>query len=345
MRAVLLTGEQQTSVVEFDEPTLLPGALIVEVLRCGVGGSDVESFLTGRLPAPAWFGHEWTGRVVAVADDVSGHFEGERVLGAAPPPCGGCRPCRSGLGSHCTVVLDMIVGADPLASNHGAFAERIRVDARRVHRVPEGIDEDVAALAEPAAVATHAVARASVAMGDIVVVVGAGTIGLLVAEIARLSGAAAVLAIDPHQGRRELACDLGADAALAPGTDVSRWLADKGHGLGADVAFDCAAGATSLVTASASIRRGGTVVAVGVRQSKNVMTAPDLLEREADLRAALGYQVADVQRALDLMVDDRLKVGPIIDPEPVTLSGLDGVLRELAAGGRDRRKRLVFPAL
>ena len=348
MRASLLVGVRRVELTEVDEPQLRPGSVVVEIDRCGVSGSDVEAYVSGLLPAGAWFGHEWVGRVVAVGPEVVEHFEGERVIGAAPPACGACRPCRAGLGDHCALVVDMIVGVDGLASPHGAFAERIRVDARRAHRLPEGIDDVDAAIAEPAAVAVHAIARATVALGDVIVVIGAGTIGLLVAELSRLSGASAVVAIDADPYQRELSCDLGADAAFSDGSGAAKWLSARGHGLGADIAFDCSGSPTSLATAVDVVRRGGTVVAVGVRSTTGSPRSTVLLEREADLRAAVGYTATDVRRALSLMADDRLRVVNLYEPEPIGLGDLDAALHELSgetlgSGIGRRRKLLVAP--
>ncbi len=343
MRAVLLRGPEQIELADIEEPELVEGSVIVAIDRCGIGGSDVEAFLDGKLPAGAWFGHEWVGQVVEVGAGLPDRFVGEVVVGAVPPPCGQCRPCRAGYGSHCRLVLEMIVGADPLASKHGAFAEAIRVDARRVQRLPEGIDVNDAALSEPAAVAVHAVERSGVGLGDVVVVIGAGTIGLLVAELSRLAGAAQVGAVDPEPARRELVCDLGSDAAFAPGEGIGRWLSQTGHGLGADVVFDCSGSDEALGSAVREVRRGGTVVAVGVSSRKSPSPSAKLIEREVTLRASLGYTIADVQRALALMADDRLRVSRIYQSETVGLGEVGSVIERLAASGRAELKSLVQP--
>jgi (R,R)-butanediol dehydrogenase/meso-butanediol dehydrogenase/diacetyl reductase len=345
MRVVVLQGPSNVQLVEIDEPELLPGSVIVEIDWCGVSGSDLDAFLLGTVPAPAWFGHEWSGRVVQIGPGVLDHFIGERVIGAAPPPCGKCRTCVAGLGQYCDLVVDMIVGADELASNHGSFAERIRVDARRLHRVPEAVDGTDAALAEPAAVAAHAITRAAVQLGDLVAVVGVGSIGLLSAELARLSGAGAVVVVDENQSRRELACDLGADAAFGPGPDAARWLADRSHGLGADVVLDCAGSADSLATSTLLVRRGGTVVAVGVRAVGDDLVATGLVERQIDLRASLGYGLVDTRRIFDLLADDRLRVGPLRETEPIGLGELGTFLTGYANGKPVVRKPIVAPAL
>lgn len=322
MKAGVIRGKGIVHIDDVPEPVLRDGSVIVAIDRCAIGGSDVLAVHTGELPAPAWFGHSWSGRIVEVGNGVDGHFEGERVVGAAPPPCGHCAHCRAGHPENCDLVLEMIVGTDALASNHGAFAERIRVDHRRVRRAPDGIDDNEAALAEPAAVAAHALARSGMVLGDLVVVVGAGTIGLLVAELARLAGASRVVAIDPSPSRRELACDLGSDAAFAGTDDVADWLERRGHGLGADVVFDCVGGDRTIADAVELARHGATVVAVGVNSSASPALPADLVKHEITIRASLGYTTADVHRVLELLAEDRLRVGSLIDPDIRSLDRL-----------------------
>jgi len=343
VRAAVLRGPGEVQIVDVAEPTLRPGSLIVAIDRCAIGGSDVLAKSTGTVPAPAWFGHAWSGRVLEVGPGVRDHFPGERVVGAAPPPCGRCPHCVAGFAENCDLVLEMIVGIDDLASSHGAFAERIRVDHRRVRRTPDGLDDNDAALAEPAAVATHAISRSGIGVGDIVVVVGAGTIGLLVAELVRIAGASRVVAIDRVESRRELACDLGSDAAFGSTSDVVGWLENHGHGLGADVVFDCVGADGVLDDAVELARHGGTVVAVGVNSSASRAAPADLVKNELTIRASLGYTTADVQRALDLLAEDRLRVGLLVDPQVRSLDQLDAALDAMAESSG--RAILVDPSL
>lgn len=342
VRAALLIGPQQIDVVDVAEPPLLSGSVLVAIQRCGVGGSDLEAWRTGDLPSPAWFGHEWSGRIIAVGEGVVDRFEGERVVGATAPPCGLCPPCRAGFGPRCRLSLAMIVGTDPLASTHGAFAEVIRVDARRVHRVPEGISDDDAALTEPAAVAAHAVARSGQRLGDLVTVIGAGTIGLLVAELARLTGAARVVAVDRSSDRGELACSLGADAAFVPGPGVTHWLGAQGHGLGADVVYVCTADPLATAEAVHAVRPGGTVVLVGAGSEPVAVSPRELVAREVTLRASLGYGVADVHRALELMADDRVMLDAMWD-RVVGFGDIAEVVARQSAGPSSGRKMLFAP--
>ncbi len=330
MRAARIVSPGEVIIENRERPALLAGSVLVEVVRCGVGGSDLAAYRTASLPSPAWFGHEWVGRVVAIGDEVEGRFEGERVIGAVPPNCGNCRSCHAGIPSVCDRSLSLILGTDALASDHGAFAEVIRVDASRLYRVHEGVDDADAALAEPASVAAHAVRRADQSLGDVVAVVGVGTIGILTAELARLAGASRVVAVDVEAGRRELACSLGADAAFMPGRQLLGWLEEQGHGLGADVVFDCAGTSASLATAVDLVRRGGTIVIVGRAGEPAVFDVQPLMAKEATVTASLGYGIADVHRAMELMAYDRFRVEALHDTV-IGLGELAEMMRRLAA--------------
>lgn len=342
VRAAMLIGPRRIDIAEIDEPELVPGSCIVAVERCGIGGPDLVAWSTGELPAPAWFGHEWSGRVVAVGADTGERFVGERVVGAVPPPCGRCTPCRAGVDTTCRLVLSMILGTDELADSHGAFAERIRVDARRIHRLPEGVDFADGALAEPGAVAAHAVRRARPSLGDIVVVVGAGTVGLLVAELARLSGAGRLAVLEREGERRERACRLGADAAFGAHEDLTHWLASQGHGLGADVVFECAGGQDAVDAGTQAVRTGGTMVLVGTAPDGALLHASTLVGREVTVTASLGYTVVDVHRALHLMADDRFHVGELHGP-PIGFGELAGTFEGLSSRPGPKPKVLFAP--
>lgn len=338
----MLTGPRRIEVVDLPEPELPAGSCLVAVERCGIGGPDLVAWSTGELPAPAWFGHEWAGRIVAVGARCGERFVGERVVGAVPPPCGRCTPCRAGIDTTCRLVLSMILGTDDLADGHGAFADRIRVDARRVHRLPEGVDFADGALAEPGAVAAHALRRAGVALGDIVVVVGAGAVGLLVAELARLSGAGRIAVLERNGDRRELVCRLGADAAFSSAQDLMRWLTAQGHGLGADVVFECAGGQDAVDAGTDAVRTGGTMVLVGTAPDGAKVRASTLVAREVTVRASLGYTVADVHRALHLMADDRFRVSEL-HGRPIGFAGLTATFESLSQQPGPKPKVLFEP--
>ncbi|MBT8241705.1 MAG: zinc-binding dehydrogenase, partial [Acidimicrobiia bacterium] len=322
MRFARLTAPRQLEIVSAPDPSPRPGQVVVEILACGVGGSDRQAWETGFASTPSWFGHEWTGRVVAIGDGVTGRFEGQRVVAGVSPPCGWCLPCSVGRAANCRSVLEQIVGLDELSADHGGFATLTVADARRVVPVDEAISFPDAALIEPAAVAAHAVRHSRMTFGDVVVVVGGGTVGLLTSEVARIAGAAHVVSVDPSITRNELACDLGVDAAFtAVDESLRHWIDDHTAGIGADVVFACVDTAEALAAGLSLVCSGGMIVGVGVGDRIDNLSVTSLLAREADFKVSLGYSADDIRRVQSLMRQDRLRVRPLL--QPGTRSALD----------------------
>jgi (R,R)-butanediol dehydrogenase/meso-butanediol dehydrogenase/diacetyl reductase len=204
-------------------------------------------------------------------------------------------------------------------------------DARRVVAVDDAISFPDAALIEPASVAAHAVRRSGMTFGDVVVVIGGGTVGLLTSEIARIGGAALIASVDTSVVRNELACDLGVDAAFTSADDSLRhWIDEYTGGLGADVVFICVDTADALSSGLSLVCSGGSIVAVGVGDRIDNLSITSLLAREADFRVSLGYTADDIGRVQALMRQDRLRVRPL--RQQGTASSLDDLESILEAG-------------
>lgn len=199
------------------DPEITPGTALVEIDLCGICGSDVHAFQSGGPYNPGVCGHEWTGVVSAVAGDVTGIDEGDRVVAGASPPCGHCGSCLRGDPQRCSTALRGLMGTDGRSPHAGGFAPTQAVDARRLLRVPSSLSVEQAAMTEPTMVATHAVRRSRINLGDVVAVIGAGPIGLLTLQCARAAGAGRLFVVEPDPVRADLAKALGAEAVFAPG--------------------------------------------------------------------------------------------------------------------------------
>ena len=345
MRYARLEGPGKLAILERPDPVPLPGQAMIEIAYCGIGGSDRAAFTVGRVAAPAWFGHEWTGRIVALGDGVEDRYVGQRVVAGVAPSCGRCGQCVARTPAHCQRVLEQIVGLDPLAASNGGFASHTVADARRLVPVGEAIDSRDAALIEPASVATHAIGRSGLVVGDVAVVLGTGTIGLLTAEMARIAGAGSVVSIDISAARRELACDLGADAAFGSVNEtLQRWLQEQTGGVGADRVFVCVDAVDAIADGLGLVRPGGVIVAVGVGNQIDNLSVTALLKREADFRVSLGYVRDDIRRVQDLMGQDRLRVRRLLQPIDASLDSLSAGLAG-SPGSSGPPKLLVRAAL
>ena len=192
MRAHVLTGPGESSVQEVPAPVALPGEVVVDVERVGVCGTDVE-FATGEMAYlhqghaayPMRLGHEWCGRVAAVGEGVDAAWSGRRVMGDTMLGDGTCRRCRRGQQHVCEHRQEVgIRGGRP-----GALAEQLAVPASSLHALPDPVDPVMGALVEPGGNALRAARAADVGPGDRALVLGPGTIGLLVALFLRAAGA------------------------------------------------------------------------------------------------------------------------------------------------------------
>jgi 2-desacetyl-2-hydroxyethyl bacteriochlorophyllide A dehydrogenase len=192
MRAFVLTGPGRFAVEEVPSPVAAPGEVVVDVERVGLCGTDAE-FYTGAMAYlheghsayPMRLGHEWSGRVSAVGDGVDAAWIGRRVMGDTMLGCGACRRCERGHQHVCERRQEVGIRGD----RPGALAERLAVPASSLHALPDAVDAALGALVEPGGNALRAVEGAALDPGDRVLVLGPGTIGLLVAMFARAAGA------------------------------------------------------------------------------------------------------------------------------------------------------------
>jgi (R,R)-butanediol dehydrogenase/meso-butanediol dehydrogenase/diacetyl reductase len=335
VRVGLVTGPRRFELVEMPDPAPGPGSAVVEVGYCGVCGTDVHGYLSEQPYAAAICGHEYGGTVVAVGPDVGGVAVGDRVVLGTSAACGRCGPCRAGQASWCQSVFLDSIGRGPQAPAHGGFAPYVAVPARRLVRLPDGVDDRDAALVEPATVALHALHRTPPRVGDTVAVQGCGPIGLLTIQWALASGAARVVAIEPHDARRNLAERLGAEA-VAPG-DASGAL-----GAGADVVFECAGVPATVQRAVELVRRGGSVNLVGLASGTSTIDPGSWLVKEVTVVASLAYLRHEFDSTIDAVERARLNLRILAD-RTVGLGELPETMARLATDPTLAVKVLVDP--
>ncbi len=355
MRTGLVTGKERFELREVDEPTPGPGEALVEISLCGICGSDVHAYAEGWPYAPGICGHEWVGSIVAVGADVQVVGVGDRVTGGLAPGCGQCPECRADHPAYCSTARSYYMG--PKAPASGGFAPFMAASADRLVRVPDELTDDDAAVIEPASVALHAVRRSRLRAGDVTCVVGCGPIGLLVAQCARLAGAGTVIAVEPDAGRRRLALEVGADAAVAPGAEMREAVNEATGGLRADIAFDCAGIPQTIQQSVDMVRYGGSVCIVGVTGSDATIRPNRWLFKEVSVDTSLAFTLDEMRAAAGFIADGRISVAPLVQGK-ITLDELPQTIDDLAtrrntaikllvdptAGGTDRSVLLASPA-
>jgi len=265
MKALMLSAYKKLDLVDMPAPQ--PGAdeLLIRIRACGICGSDVHGYdgSTGRRLPPIVMGHEAAGVVEAVGKDVHNFHAGNRVTFDSTVYCGKCFYCLRSQINLCEN-REVIGVSTPVFRRMGAFAEYVTVPARIAYALPEKLSYSHAALIEAVSVAVHGVSLTPIALEDTIVVVGAGMIGLLALQAARLAGAGRVFVVDVDDTRLELARNLGATQTFnSSSADVAAQIIEQTSGRGADAALECVGSNLPVKLALDSVRKGGSVTLIG----------------------------------------------------------------------------------
>jgi len=299
---------------ELPVPSPQAGEVLLRVAAVGVCGSDVHTFhntQSWKSDVPVVLGHEFCGEVEAVGPGVTTFREGDRVVSETAAEIDEDSPqARAGL-----------YNLDPHrrgfgAGRDGAMARFVRVPARCLHRMPEGLAVEVAAYTEPCCVAYNAVVgNARVRPGDVVIVIGPGPIGLLCAQVARLCGAGAVVVAGTTRDRTrlEVARETGATHVVDVETqNLGELLRGLGDGGGADVVFDAAGVSRSLQSALLWVRPAGTVCKVGWGPQPLGFSLDALVQKNVTLQGSFSHNWPIWERVLRLLAAGQLDVRPLI---------------------------------
>ncbi|MCX8033332.1 MAG: zinc-binding dehydrogenase [Thermoleophilia bacterium] len=339
MKAALVYGPRDVRVQDVPEPFPGPREIKVRVAYCGICGSDLEIFhgTFGLMKTPLWpkppftFGHEVSGVICELGSDLLGKYEvGQSVAMNFRSSCGRCLYCRDGKEHMCEHVF----------SHEAGFAQYAVYRESAVYPLPPGVSLEEGALLEPVTIAVHAVEQGGVRPGSTVAICGAGTIGLLILQIARLAGAARVLVSNPSAHKRALAEELGADRTVDPrAQDLVAIGSDFTGGRGFDVVFEASGRAEAAEQCLELAGRCGTVVWVGAYPDEaRVPVNPfELFLKELTIRGSLLAPYV-YPRALALL--PLLKLRPLIS-EVVSLDDLPRVLARREGSGAV--KTLVAP--
>lgn len=315
MQASFFLGAQSTPKFEVRTLSLAePGAeeVLVQVKSCGVCGTDVHIYHgeagSAAVVPPVVLGHEFSGVITKVGSRVTTLRPGDHVAVDPNAYCGLCRPCRMGKKQNCEHLYALGVNAN------GGFAEYALCPAKQCFRVNDTVPFDVAAMAEPLACVLHGLARANIQLGQTVLVIGGGTIGLLMVQLAKRSGAAAVILSEPVAMRRELALQLGADGVIDPGSEpLDARLNALLHAPGADVVIECVGSPIAAQQAIASAGPGGTVLLFSVPAPQVSIPLPlfDVYKKELRILGSI-INPDTQQQAVNLINTGALELLPLI---------------------------------
>lgn len=293
MDALVIHASGDLRVEDVPTPAVGAGQVRVRVRAGGICGSDLHYFQHGgfgtiRIQQPMVLGHEVAGVIEEVAADVSGLAVGERIAISPSQPCGICRFCQLGLQNHC---LDMRYYGSAMRMPHvqGAFRQEIVIAATQAHKLADGVGDGEGAMAEPLAVALHAVNRAGPLLGRKVLVTGCGPIGAMVIIAARRAGATHIVATDVVAQPLRKALKVGADEAINVAEQpaaLAAFAAEKGQ---FDVLFEASGNERALRAAFDVVRPRGVIVQLGLSASELSLPFNTVVAKEFDLRGAFRF--------------------------------------------------------
>jgi L-iditol 2-dehydrogenase len=304
MPAAVFYGPSDIRLQKVDIPTITEGEVLVRVRAAGICGTDVRIMEGGKkVAAPLIIGHEMAGDIAAVGAGVGGLSVDERVTVEPVIPCGRCPLCLRGRRNIC--VTRPTIGYD----YNGSFATYMRVPATAVAEgnvisLPENLSYEEAAVAEPLAACVNGIDRCNIMLGDTVLIMGAGPIGLAHLALSRAAGASRVFVSEPKDERRQSAMEFGADGVIDPKREdlvghVRQWT----DGLGVDVVIVAIGAPSAMETGVRALRKGGILnIFAGSPPDSHFSCDPNLVHYgELILTGSSGHTAGHMRRAVDLM--------------------------------------------
>ena len=308
MKAAVYQGGNEILLRVVDSPTPLEDEVLVKVEYCGICGSDLYicSGKNPRVHPPLIPGHEISGKIVEINSKKSSELkENDRVVVEPTISCGRCPACRRGLYHICQDLELIGVHLD------GGYAQYVRAPVEKVHKLPEVVPFDAGALVEPLAVALHAVTRSKLRVGDLVAVLGAGPVGVLIAQTVRLMGATETIVVEKNPYRLGVAQDLGfktIDAAEDdPSKEITRFTAS-----GVDVLFEATGSPLASEKMVSLLSSRGEIVIVGLFKELAPLDLLNLMFKEAALTGSRVYTSQDFVKSIDLLAAGRIVTDPLI---------------------------------
>ena len=310
MKAVQLPTAQRIDLIEHPEPTPNQGEVVVRIVAAGICANDLALIAgnnsIGKYPIIP--GHECIGVIESVGAKV--RLEpGTWVTVYPSVGCGRCEACHAGRINHCSSFRVQGIDLDS-----GCFAEKMLVQADQLLSVPESLRHAHGALIEPAAVAVHVNARGQTKAGARVIVIGAGVIGLLTAQVARALGATRVTLLDRFEQRREVCAKLGFEEflcspdGLGPEALVAAWGSDF------DLIYDTACTKATIAAGMNALRPGGKLVLVATPKADTTLEVdfPLLYRRELSLIVSRNYLPQDFIDAMALIEGQQVQLEPLV---------------------------------
>lgn len=339
MKSVAICDVKKFEMRDINEPLANGEDVIIEVLKAGICGSDIHYWDLGE-PKGLIMGHEFCGRVIDPGSRTDLKI-GDRVTALPISPCGSCPACLKGNPQYCKDTWTYATGLS--LTNPGAFTKKIKLRPDMVMKLPDTVSDDEASMVEPTAVGLHAIHLADIKVGDKVLIIGGGIIGLVSAMFAKMEGASYVAVSETNNSRGEKAVQLGvADAWFdAKNENMVPNLINMTEG-GFDYVIECCGNSAAVSTSLTVVKPGGTVVLVGV--ATGPVTIPTVLAvmRELTVKGAIAYTKEEFSTCIDLMANKQIDMERFVD-DIVSLDEVQHSFERLTSGTDPAIKILVDP--
>lgn len=339
MKCVKLTDVKKLELSEMEKPVSKNGSVVFKVEAAGICGSDIHSWHSGE-PKGLVLGHEFSGIVVDPGNrnDLS---VGDRITGLPISPCGVCESCKNGNPQYCFKTWDEAVGLS--LTNSGGYAEYSSCRSDYVKKLPDNVSFDEACMVEPSAVSLHAINLADVKVGDRVLVVGAGIIGLMAAEFAKKDGASyvALVEVNPQRGEKAKTYGFVDEYIDAKDEHVVEKLMEVSQG-GFDKVIECCGNSAAVSESIMAVKPGGTVVLVGVSTEPVTVPLVVAVMREVKVQGAIAYTETEFEDVIRLISEKIIDVEKYIDAR-VGLDKAQESFERLTSGNDDAIKIIFKP--
>ena len=312
MKALVIERPNQAAFIDVERPTVGMNEVLIRSRKVGVCRTDLE-ILKGEVP-PAWVrypcipGHEWSGTVVEVGNGVTDLRDGDGVVCEGMIPCSHCERCRTGQTNLC-------LNYDQLGfSRAGGGAEFVAVPRHIVHRLPDAVSLEAAAVIEPASCVFRALERTRPNAGDAIGIIGIGTLGAAAVQLARLFGPRAIVAYGLRDEELAFSRRHGASVTINvketdPEAETVGLLGDR-----LDVVIETAGAIEAIDLATRVVRHGGRIATLGIpgESSRLVLPGNRLVDKDIELIASLSYTTAVFTRVVRLVANRMIDLDSIV---------------------------------
>ncbi|MFX1376571.1 MAG: zinc-binding dehydrogenase [Promethearchaeota archaeon] len=336
MKGVIFEGKHKISIRnDLAKPEIKPNEVLIKVKKVGICGTGVGSYESGGPYLPGKIiGHEFSGELVEIGEEVKKLKVGNRVTVNPQIPCGNCYYCIHHQENMCKL-QNYSLGT----TEDGAMRDYINVKSERVHILPENVSYENGAIVEPLSIAINAVQESDFKIGNNVAVIGAGPIGLLLIQLLKVAGAEKIFVVEPVESKLNKAYELGAEKGFKPKewTKIGR-LTNK---LGPDYVYDCVGLSSTVTTSLSLIKKGGCITLIGMHSSSfEINNALLLTTNSITLKGVYGYTQDTFKTAISLLEQGKVDGGLLITNR-IRIDDVPQMFEKLANPPHDELKVIV----